>query len=84
MYVEIVFVVGWIVVPLIAYAGGQLAVWRTERRPIRGRCQDAEQRLARLRSLRDSGHVIRRGRMADALRLAEGAGALMAPDARQP
>lgn len=84
MYGEDVILVGWIVVPLIAYAGGRLALVRTERRGRRQPVLDAEERLAQLRRLRDQGLVIPRGRMADALRLAEGAGALAAPEVRQP
>lgn len=81
---ENVILLGWAVVPLIAYVGGRLALVRTERRRRQQPVLDAAERLAQLRRLRDEGLVIPRGRMADALRLAEGAGALAAPEVRQP
>lgn len=59
-------------------------MFKTERRRVQQPALDAEERLAQLRRLRDEGLVIPRGRMADALRLAEGAGALAAPEVRQP
>ncbi|WP_338748378.1 hypothetical protein [Janibacter alittae] len=70
--------------PLIAYVGGMLLLSRTERRRQNQPAVGAEERLAHLRHLRDAGLVIPRGRMTDALRLAEGTGALAAPEARQP
>lgn len=84
MYVENVVLLGWVAVPLLAYAGGRLALFKTEHRRRRQPGHDAEERLAHLRRLRDEGLVTPRGRMADARRLAEGAGALAAPEVRQP
>lgn len=83
MYDENVALLGWVAVPLVAYVGVRLALFRTERRRVRRPALDAEERLAHLRHLRDEGLVIPRGRMTDALRLAEGAGALTT-EVRQP
>lgn len=73
MQVEDMMLLGWAALPLIAFTGGSLALSRTVRRRER-RAPDAQQRLAQLRRLRDDGRVVPRGRMADAVMLAEDAG----------
>lgn len=83
MHVEDMMFLGWAALPLIAYIGGSLALSRTVRRRGR-RAPDARQRLAQLRRLRDDGHVVPRGRMADAVILAEDAGSATSLRVRQP
>lgn len=84
MEVENVMFFGWMALPLIAYAGGRAALLKTEHRRGGRPAPDAEQRLAQLRRLRDDGHVVPRGRMADAVRLAQDAGAATPLGVRQP
>lgn len=83
MYFETMMFLGWLAVPLIAYAGGKLALTRTRHRGGLRPIPDAEQRLAELRRLRDNGHVTPRGRMTDAVRLAQGAGTAQPHRVRQ-
>lgn len=84
MQVENMMFLGWVAMPLIAYAGGRAALSRTEHRRGGQSAPDAEQRLAQLRRLREDGYVVPRGRMADAVRLAQDAGAATPLRARQP
>ena len=83
MQVEDMVILGWAALPLVAYTGGSLALSRTVRRGRR-RAPDARQRLAQLRRLRDDGRVVSRGRMADAVILAEDAGSTTSLRVRQP
>lgn len=68
---EIVMFIGWVALPLMAYCAGQMAIRVTRHRLPAQLPLDPERRLAELRLQRDAGTLIIRGRMADALRLAE-------------
>lgn len=84
MHVENVMFLGWVAMPLIAYVGGKLALSRTERSRERRPAPDAEQRLEQLRLRMAEGGWAPRGRMAEAVRLAESARAPAPLRARQP
>lgn len=71
MHVEVAMFVVWASVPVVAFASGQAALRRSARRRARGPNVDAEGRLAQLRHRPAEGRVVR-GRMAEAIRLAEG------------
>lgn len=75
---------GWVAIPLIAYAMARVVMSRSEHRRGGRPMPDARQRLAHLRRQRDDGHVAPRGRMADAVRLAQDAGGTSPHRVRQP
>ncbi|NYF99037.1 hypothetical protein BJY20_002429 [Janibacter cremeus] len=83
MQVETAVFLMWAVLPLLAYFGGRLVLMRTEHKRGSRSAPDAEQRLAQLRRWRDENQVAPRGRMADALRLAQGADETSVQQARQ-
>lgn len=73
MEVETVMFFGWVALPLIAYAGVRVGLVRTEHRRGGRSAPDAEQRLEELRLRMAEGGWAPRGRMAEAVRLAESA-----------
>lgn len=84
MHVENMMFLGWVAMPLIAYAGGKLALLRAGRSRGGRPAPDAEQRLEQLRLRMAEGGWAPRGRMAEAVRLAESATTTAPLRARQP
>lgn len=71
MHVESVMFVGWMAVPAVAYAGGRALIWWSSRHHVDRTAVDSAQRLAEIRRHPEGGSASR-GRMAEAMRLAEG------------
>lgn len=80
---EFVIFMVWSALPLVAYVGAQIVLATTEHRRAPYRAPDAQERLEQLRRSRDGGRVVRGGRMADAVRLAQEAEASPAQRVRQ-
>lgn len=68
---ETLLLVGWASVPVVAYGAGMAALRRAGRRPDDRSATDATARLEELRRRPVEGGVTR-GRMAEAIRLADG------------
>ncbi|WP_435199868.1 hypothetical protein [Janibacter sp. GS2] len=73
MQFDVTLLVGWLAVPLAIYGMTVVGVRLRARRAPVARPFDAALRLEELRAQRAPGHGATRGRMAEALRLAEGA-----------
>lgn len=71
MHMETLLLVGWASVPVVAYGAGMAALRRTGRRPDDRSASDATARLEELRRRPVDGGATR-GRMAEAIRLADG------------
>lgn len=74
MHFEMVLLVGWVAVPMVAYVGGRWAIGVAKRRPDHP-SMAAEDRLEELRRRMAEGRRTPRGRMSEAMWLAESAGA---------
>ena len=72
MDVEVAMLSAWMALPLVASVGARLAISWWERRAPVAPPFDPHQRLEQLRLRGEFGHRVSRGRMAEALRLAEG------------
>lgn len=83
MHVEAVLWVGWMALPVVAYVGGRYAIGWTNRRVGHGPSMDPEHRLEELRRRMAEGRRTPRGRMAEAVLLAETAGAASSLRSRQ-
>lgn len=82
MHNETVLFLGWLSVPLIAYVGGRVAIARGDRAHAMESPIDPAHRLAELRRRMAEGQRPPRGRVAEAVRLAESA-RMPSPPARQ-
>lgn len=71
MQIESMVFVGWAAVPLVAYVLGRLAIRRSRVRSADRPQTDALTRLTEMRERALDG-VVTRGRMVEAIRLAEG------------
>lgn len=69
--VEFIMFMGWAAIPVVAYVIGRVAIRRSNQRAAQRPRVDATVRLAELRERAVDGALIR-GRMAEAIRLAEG------------
>lgn len=75
MHNETMLILGWMFVPMVAYAGGRWAITRTEHVHSREPAIDPASRLEELRRQVVEGRRVPRGRMSEAVRLAESASA---------
>lgn len=73
MGVEEMLLAGWLATPVIAFVVGRFAVRRVAHSTRARPSITSEQRLEELRRRAASGQRVTRGRMADALRMAEDA-----------
>ncbi|GAA3621137.1 hypothetical protein GCM10022199_27000 [Marihabitans asiaticum] len=71
MHIETIVFLGWASVPVVAYGVGMVALRRAGRRPGDRSATDSTARLEELRRRPVEGSVTR-GRMAEAIRLADG------------
>lgn len=71
MQIESMMFVGWLALPVGAYAMGRMAIRRSSQRTAQRPHVDATARLAQMRERTVDGTVTR-GRMAEAIRLADG------------
>lgn len=78
MHIETMVFVGWIAAPGLAYVGGRMMISRVTHGSAVKRAFDARARLEELRRRHASGQWVMRGRMSEALLLAEEA-TLVAP-----
>ncbi|MGE9808291.1 hypothetical protein [Janibacter sp. G1551] len=67
-------VVGWVILPIVAYVIGCVGIARLEWRTQKDKPSDPVDRLAELRRRQDSRRRVTGGRLAEATRLAESAG----------
>ncbi|KRE37596.1 hypothetical protein ASG73_08005 [Janibacter sp. Soil728] len=67
--IESMMFVGWVALPIAAYTMGRMAIRRSNQRTARRPHVDATTRLAEMRAVQG---VVTRGRMAEAIRLADG------------
>lgn len=72
MHVEMTLLAGWVAVPVFAYIGGSWAIGVARRKPGHPPAA-AEDRLEELRLRMEEGRRTPRGRMAEAVWLAESA-----------
>lgn len=84
MEVDAFLFAGWMMVPLVAYVGGRCLIGRTRHKMGRLPTFDPERRLEELRRRVAEGRRTPRGRMAEAVWLAESAHASPPLRARQP
>ncbi|MGO1168019.1 MAG: hypothetical protein ACTMHL_15555 [Janibacter sp.] len=73
MHTETLMFVLWMATPLIGYAGGHLAIRASRSHLGRRGAVDPADRLEELRRRQATGHRVVRGRMTEALLLAESA-----------
>ena len=71
MQIESMMFVGWVALPVGAYVMGRMAIRRSNQRTAQRPHMDATARLAQMRE-RPSDSAVTRGRMAEAIRLADG------------
>ncbi|WP_068263142.1 hypothetical protein [Janibacter limosus] len=71
MQIESMMFVGWAAMPVVAYVVGRMAIRRSKRRTAERPQMDATTRVSELRRRRAEAGATR-GRMAEAIRLAQG------------
>lgn len=75
---EVVMLLAWVVLPLVVSVAARLVIgWRERRAPVAPPF-DPALRLEQLRTQRELNHRVKRGRMAEAMRLAESSAPTMA------
>lgn len=79
MHMETMLFLGWLAIALVAYAGALTAIRWTKHLRARQPTVDPEGRLEELRRRMAESDRVPRGRMAEAVRLAEGAPTGLAP-----
>ncbi|MFJ6133268.1 hypothetical protein [Janibacter terrae] len=75
MRIEIMYFVGWVTVPMVAYTSAQWAIRHSNQHSALRTRTDAAGRLDEMRTQRVATGATERGRMTEAIRLAENAAA---------
>lgn len=75
MHIQIMYLVGWVIIPVLVYTSAQWGIHRSKPPSTPRPRTDAAGRLAELRTQRTATGAEARGRMSEAIRLAENAAA---------